>query len=202
MESRASTEILLEEARKGDRKAFDRLAAASCERLEGLIHTRLGPSLRPKVDVDDIVQETLLRAFRSIDHFESQGDDAFCRWLGGIAGNVIHETARRHRGEFMLALDDDFPAGGVSQSKAGERNERFDRLQGALNSLSPDHRQVILLARVERRPLAVVARRMGRSPEAVSQLLWRALKKLKESFGSTDSLHLPDRRLEDRGGAR
>ena len=202
MDDRATTEQLIQRVREGDREAFDRLTARFRGRLEGLIHTRLGASLRAKVTTEDIVQETVLRAFRSIDRFERGDDDAFFRWLAGIASNVVRETARRHRGEQHIALDDEIPSSGVSQSRAGQRDERFDRLQSALDSLGPDHRTVILLARVEGLPLAEVARRMKRSTEAVSQLLWRALKKLKESFGSTDSFHLPNRRLEDRGGAR
>ena len=87
----------------------------------------------------------------------------------------------------------------VSQSRDARRNERFERLQRALDSLSDEHRRVVMLARIEKLPIAEVARRLERSPAATSQLLWRALKKLKESFGSTDSFHLPDRRLEDRG---
>jgi hypothetical protein len=38
---------------------------------------------------------------------------------------------------------------------------------------------------------------MGRSPDAVTHLLLRALDKLRESFGDTESLHLPPRSLED-----
>ena len=60
---------------------------------------------------------------------------------------------------------------------------------------------MIRLARVERLPISEVARRMDRSPGATSQLLWRALRKLKDSFGSTDSLHLPPRALEETGGS-
>ena len=42
-----------------------------------------------------------------------------------------------------------------------------------------------------------IAERMGRSESAVKNLLFKATKKLKESFGDTESLNLPDRSLED-----
>ena len=166
MDDPVTTEQLIQRAREGDREAFDRLTARFRGRLEGLIHTRLGPSLRAKVTTEDIVQETVLRAFRSIDRFERGDDDAFFRWLAGIASNVVRESARRHRGEQLLALDDEIPAGGVSQSRAGQRDERFDRLQSALDSLGPDHRTVILLARVERLPLTV-PNRMDECAQAI-----------------------------------
>jgi hypothetical protein len=36
------------------------------------------------------------------------------------------------------------------------------------------------------------------TPNAVSQRLWRALRKLREEFGDTESFHLPQRRLGGR----
>ena len=77
------------------------------------------------------------------------------------------------------------------------RAERFDRLKVALDTLKPDHREVILLARIRRLPIEDVAKRMGRSPDAVGHLLRRAIQKLKISFGDTDSFRLPDRSLLD-----
>ena len=189
----------IEEARRGSAGAFERLAAAHRPRLEALVRTRLGSRLRPRIELDDIVQEALLRALRSMGGYREQGPDSFFRWLGGIANHVILETARREKRDIIVPLDVEPAAGGVSQSKAGARDERFDRLQQSLDGLSPDHRLVIMLARVERLPMKEVARRMDRTPEAVTQLLWRALRKLKDSFGSTDSFHLPPRSLEDRG---
>ena len=81
--------------------------------------------------------------------------------------------------------------------KGLRRKERFDRLQEALKKLSPDHRQVILLARIEGLPMAQIAERMNRSPKAVHQLLWRALQNLRTTFGETESFRLPDLRLRD-----
>jgi len=76
------------------------------------------------------------------------------------------------------------------------REERFAQLQRALDGLGPEDREVILLARIQGLPLKEIATRMGRSHAAVAQLLSRALRKLKRSFGDTESLHLPDRSLE------
>jgi RNA polymerase sigma factor (sigma-70 family) len=190
---------ILERARQGDTGAFERLAAAHRPRLEALIRTRLGARLGPRIEVDDVVQETLLRALRSLPAYQEQGPGSFFRWLGGIANHVILEAAKREKRDLILPLDVEPASPLVSQSKASARDERFERLRGSLDALSPDHRQVILLARIERLPMKEVALRMGRTPEAATQLLWRALQKLKASFGSTDSLHLPPRSLSDGG---
>jgi RNA polymerase sigma-70 factor (ECF subfamily) len=94
----------------------------------------------------------------------------------------------------VLPVDDATP------SKAMRRDERFDRLQSAIDRLSPDHRRVILLARIEGLQVKEIAKLMQRSESAVKSLLLRALKALQESFGDTESLGLPDRRLKQEEG--
>ena len=76
------------------------------------------------------------------------------------------------------------------------RDERFERLESALNCLTKDHREVIIFARIQGLPIKEIAERMSRSPDAVSMLLLRALRELKSYFGSTESFHLPQRSLE------
>ena len=85
-------------------------------------------------------------------------------------------------------------------SRVMRRGERFDRFERALQSLSPDQRHVVELARLEGTPIKEIARQMKRTPDAVSQLLCRALKNMKDAIGDTESLGLPARSLEPRGG--
>ncbi|MBN1420633.1 MAG: sigma-70 family RNA polymerase sigma factor [Planctomycetes bacterium] len=199
MDANGRTQALIAKAQTGDRAAFAALVSACRADLEAVIRSRLGPALRGEIQEEDILQEVSLRAFRGLGMFRAQDSTAFLRWLVRIAVNVIREMARRHRRHVIVPLTGDAPGRDLTQSGSMRRNERFDRLQGSLNALSPEHREVILLSRIERLPLKVVAERMGRSPDAVAHLLARALRKLKGSFGTTDSFHLPDRRLEDRG---
>ena len=99
----------------------------------------------------------------------------------------------------MLPLEVDVADSGVSASKAERRNERLERFEKALNQLSPDYRQAIVLSRIEGLSIEEVARRMNRSPNAVSHILLRALRKLRARFGDTESLHLPDRGFGEGG---
>ena len=193
--------VLITKARGGDRGAFDKLVASIRPRLLALIGSRLGPALRERTEVDDVLQETLLRAFRSMGSFRPEGPDSLLRWMGGIAQHVIVDLARK-RSEVQVGLEGEFPGGGLSASQRLRRLERFDRLREALEGLSPDHRQVILLARIEGLPIKEIAGRMGRSPKAVTQLLMRALKNLRESFGDTESLHLPRESLLNGNGTQ
>lgn len=192
---------LLERARGRDRGAFEQLFASHADRLEYYVRLRLGDRIRQRVEVDDVLQEVALRAYRSLDRFRLEKEGSLLGWLKGIAEHVILEVVSAGRRDRAVPLSEDTPEDSrPSQATVLRRDERFNRLQDAFDSLAPDHRKVILLARLERLPLDVVAERMGRSPTAVKQLLWRALKKLRANFGETKSFHLPDRRLAD-GGA-
>ncbi len=197
MSSSNRIENLIQGAREGDRQAFSTLEERFRQRMKAIVLHFLGSS-HPSVAAEDVLQETFLRAFRLIKHFDWRGEDSLLRWLGGIARNVVYEIARQNRREPLIGLRDDIPRSEPSQSEALRRNERFDRLQSALDVLKAEYREVVLLARIEGLPLKIVAERMHRSREAVRQLLWRALRQLKENFGDTESFSLPQRNLEDR----
>ncbi len=186
---------LIRRAQAGDRRAFEILVESHRERLEAIVGRRMGRYLRGRVEVEDVLQETFLKAFESIARFEERGPDSFLHWLRGIAENLLLYWAREHHRTDQLQLLTDLPASAASPSKSLRREERFDRLERVLSGFSHEQREVILLARVEGLPMKEVAARLGRSPDAVRQLLWRALQKLRSSFGETESLSLPkDRR--------
>lgn len=187
---------LVERAQLGDRAAFEHLVGEVEARLESFIRSRLGIELRSRVEVLDVLQETLLRAYRDLNGFSCRHEDSLLAWLSGIAEHVILETASRVRRDPALPLDQEVAAEGATPSKILRRDERFERLQSALESLSPDHREVICLVRVEGLPVREAAKKMKRTPHAVSNLLLRATQKLKEILGDTESLSLPDRPLK------
>jgi RNA polymerase sigma-70 factor (ECF subfamily) len=187
------TRTLIARAQEGDREAFERLVSEDRARLHALVASRLGARLVLRLEF--VYQETLLRAFQSLGRFEWQGEDSFRRWFGGIAENVILELARERARRREAPLRGDRTAGAVSASRAMRRDERFARLEDSLGKLSPEHREAILLVRVDGLGFEEAAERMGRSPDAVKQLLYRALKQLKATFGDTESLHLPGRAL-------
>jgi len=109
---------------------------------------------------------------------------------------VILDLARQRAREQRASLEGKPPDSAVSAGRALRRDERFGRLGAALERLSPEHREIIVLTRLKRLSFDEAATRMGRTPDAAKQLLYRALKRLKEEFGDTESLHLPARSLE------
>ena len=200
MASANETKVLVEKAQGGDRDAFEALVETHRDRLVKLVRSRLARGLEHAIDEDDVVQETFLRAFEGLSRFRWQGEDSFIKWVGVIASNLVHSAGRRKRARREESPEPEVApvAGGCSPSRAMRRNERFDRLQRALDALDEDSRQVITLVRIEGLPVKEVARRIGRTLNATSILLHRAAVKLRELFGDTESLGLPARCLEDR----
>jgi RNA polymerase sigma-70 factor (ECF subfamily) len=193
---------LVRKAQLGDRKAFEEVIADVEASLRSTVRSRIGPRLRGKLDPEDVFQDTVTRALESLDSFEWQGEGSFLRWLRGIAENLIRAEADKQRRRAVLELErPPSPPSHVSADRGLRREERFDRLEKALRSLRPDHREVIMLARIDGLQIREIAERLGRSTSAVKNLLLRALKELKDSFGDTESFHLPDRPLEGRGDA-
>lgn len=79
---------LLDAARRGDRRAFERLFSDSVPKLRGLLYRMVGnPS-----DVDDLAQQALLRAFESIDTF--RGDSSPGTWLCAIGTRLAIDHLR------------------------------------------------------------------------------------------------------------
>lgn len=206
-----STSELVKNAQAGEREAFDLLVNRYEGRLEALVHLRLGPRLRLRIEPEDVLQEIWKRAFESIGKFVWINERSVFGWLGGIAEHVILGEARcsrarkrdgarnvhlRDAGEDAFKIENQLVAKGSSPSRDARSEERFERLEAALNSLCGDYREVIILAQLRGLSRKEIGERMGRSADAVSMLLLRALRELKKVFGETDSLRLPPRRLD------
>ena len=202
MDSWTRIQILIDKAKNGAQGAFSKVFESYSPRVEAFIQLHLGRRLRRKIEVEEILAETFLRASRSIWQFHGRDEKSLVRWLCAIAEHVILDEARRAgaAARESVAFPDYLKAQGPSPSQVAQRNERFERLKQSLKTLKEDYSKVIVLARLRGLPMKEVARRMGRSPEATSQLLYRALLKLREVFGNTDSLHLPrDQDLQEEG---
>ena len=140
------------------------------------------------------------QAFISFAAFEWRDDDSFFRWLCGIAKRALMHLFRDKQRRKANGAIDGFPVSGPSQSKIQRRHERFDRLEAALEELTPEYRKVLLLSRIEGLTAPQIAERVNRSPNAVRHLIIRALRELRNKFGDTASLNLPDRQFRVEGG--
>jgi RNA polymerase sigma-70 factor (ECF subfamily) len=187
MDAPTSTFTLLEKARNGDEDALSRAFDQYRRRLAVLIHFKLDP--RESADVEDVLQETYLRAFRALDGFDYQSSGSFLRWLSSIADSVIVDRAR-YRGRERRAGDEvpfrsasnplgPEPADSRTPSRLFAQEEALARLLGRLESLPPHYRDAILMAKIEGLSTAEMAERLGKSRDEVAQLVFRAVKRFR-----------------------
>lgn len=190
------TQHLIERIREGDSQAFSSLFSRCGPRLAVLIQHNLGTQLQSTLTVDDILQETWLRAFQQMDQFTPDGAGSFMRWLGTIARHVIVDEARKghrqkRRGHHVRFRSDSNPNGpdpavSLTPSRVLFRKEAVRDLLERLGSLPPQYREIIVLARIEERSTGEIAAHLGRSRESTAVLLHRALRRFREVV-ATDS---------------
>ena len=106
-----STERLVERAKSGDKDAFDQLAERFRRRLGSSVEAWSKFQLGPKLDPDDTIQETFVRAHRALPRFEWDGDDSFFRWLCGIAKRALAQMAEDARKARPPSTAADVPVG-------------------------------------------------------------------------------------------
>ena len=68
-----STQRLVERAKSGDKDAFDQLAERFRRRLGSSVEAWSRFQLGPKLDPEDTIQETFVRAHRALPRFEWDG---------------------------------------------------------------------------------------------------------------------------------
>lgn len=129
-------------------------------------------------EVDDLVQETFIRAFRSVDGW--RGDAAFRSWLFTIAGNLLRDAYRRRKGKVMVALDDQPLAASDDPAAHLEGKEAERRLQRGLDTLPRLQREVFLLRAQQGMDYDSIAETLSTTPGSARVHYHHAVKKLKE----------------------
>ncbi len=191
MQSPTSTFGLIERFRSGDDEAFSLLFEKYRPRLAVLIHYKLSPEMRSRIEVDDILQDTFLAASREVGNFTYRTPGSFMSWLSRIADHVIIDLARfegrqkRRPAEMLRFRSESNPQGPEpvdtnTPSRLFAAKETVRKLLERLNALPEDYRQVILLAKVEGLSTKEMAERLGKSREAVALLLHRAIQRFRQ----------------------
>lgn len=195
-------EQMLLEAKSGNHGDLGRLLELYRTYLRLLARIEIGRRLQGKVDASDLVQETFLEAHRNFAHFRGSDEPQFVRWLRQILAAKVANLVRHYFGtqgrdvrlEQELAADLDnsshllgheFAASITSPSQHAVRREQAVLLANALDRLSPEYREVIVLRHLEGLTFPEVARRMERTQDSVEKLWLRALARLRQVFGES-----------------
>ena len=175
---------LVERAKSGDSDALNRLFSRFLPSLRRWASGRLPRWSRDLMDTDDLVQETVVRAVKRLDRFESRHEGALQAYLRQAIVNRIRDEVRRaKRSPAPAVLDDNQSDPGASPLEAAIGEEALQRYEAALARLRPEEREAII-ARVEMDgSYQDVAQALGKpSADAARMAVSRALVRLAQEM--------------------
>jgi RNA polymerase sigma-70 factor (ECF subfamily) len=173
---------LIEGIRQADQGDFALLYDRYFPRIYAFAYGRL----HNHADTEEVVQETFMAVFRSIDAY--RGQSSLLSWIYGIAKNTVNNHIRRarahdqrvERAELELvrsahSLDACTPEEHLCLSRYQ------DAIQDRLAEVADWHHEVFVLRHVENLPIGEIARRVSRSNDAVRSSLYRIKRLLVEA---------------------
>jgi RNA polymerase sigma-70 factor (ECF subfamily) len=174
--------LLVERAKRGDARAFEMLVVKYQRRIERLV----GRMVRDAELVQDIAQESFIRAYRALPQF--RGDSAFYTWLYRIAVNTAKKALVELKRDplvpeasFTPSEDGDETSRVESELSHGETPEALlaskevaSAVNAAIEALSEDLRQAITLREIEGLSYEEIAEAMNCPIGTVRSRIFRA----------------------------
>ncbi len=164
--------------------------------LETLSYIQIDPRLRGKIARSDVIQDTLLEAFRDLDRIAALDEAARRRWLRRMLLNNLRDHLDRWLAEARdvkrerpleasarqssVRLRDWLAADDPSPSARLQAVEAQERLLHALAGLHERERQALILQKWHGWKLAEIAAHLQCTPKAVAGLLARGLARLSQ----------------------
>lgn len=169
---------LISRTARGDAEAFRRLVETYQTPAYRLAARMCGPD-----GADDVTQEAFLAAWRGLPEF--RGDCRFSTWLYRLVNNAAIDYLRREKRHRDTGDVDDLelPDGGPSPQELAERSDTRTAVRRALDKLSPEHRQVLLLRYMQELDYGEIAQALDVSEGTVKSRINRAKSKLRELLG-------------------
>ena len=138
----------IQSARNGDQAAFGQLVIKYQKRVYALT-VRMCPT--PEL-AEEAAQETFLSAWQGLPFF--RGDSAFSTWLYRLASNACVDLLRkegRHQGPSLddEAVSAEVPDTKPTQEAAAEQKALRAQIEAGLRTLSPEHREVLILREIQ-----------------------------------------------------
>lgn len=191
----------LVKARRGDITGFETLVTLYERKVYVLALRSTGSS----EDAADLTQEVFLRAWRSLNSF--RGSSGFGTWLFRITMNLCVDFARRRQtqpqiqpieGEEEIVLRQSDPASEPEQ--ALEHQELRRELTAALDSVSEEHRKIVLLRDVSGLSYSEIAEALEISEGTVKSRLSRARLALRNVIYKRGNILRPSASKKTKGG--
>ncbi|MEZ6151953.1 MAG: sigma-70 family RNA polymerase sigma factor [Pirellulaceae bacterium] len=191
------TDQLLDLATGGDEIAIESLFQRHRSRLRQMAAVRLDPRLLQRVDPSDIVQETLIDAYRRLPEYLRDRPLPFYPWLRGIAFNRLIDLHRRHIRSMRRSVTLETPLSlGPSRQHSSVLiaqlslsiseplktlldGEMQDRIQKCLATLPEIDREVLILRHLEALSVIETAAVLKVKEGTVKSRHFRALERLR-----------------------
>ncbi len=179
----ADDAAMIAAVRAGDATAYRGLV----EKYQGRLYTVIYGVVRHREDATELTQEAFVKAFRNLDAF--RGDSRFYTWLYRIGMNKAIDHTRRRKRSPIQDMDEDVSLrdadrgiadANPSQSprRALERKQLYTAIMDALDTLSEQHKEVVLLREVEGMSYKDIADTLEVAEGTVMSRLFYARKKL------------------------
>ncbi len=192
----STTDRLMNQADDGDRRAFEQLFSEASEDLRRYIGARLETSIRRRVDVSDILQETHLLAFENFADYCARRPMPFRIWLLKTAQEQVIAARRKHllaecrtiRKEVALPEHSSLLLAAPLLAAAGrpdsgvEREETRARVLEAVAALEEIDREMLLMRQVEERPYEEISQLLNIDNAAARKRYGRALLRLRSEL--------------------
>lgn len=159
--------VLVERICAGEQEAFDELYRMFAPLVHGVVLSRVG-----RDDVDDIVQEVFLAAYKNLHTLREK--NAVGAWLAMIARNRSAEFYRRAKP--IEELTDNISRPDAPKAEARE-------ILTAIRSLPETYKETLVLRLVEGMTGQEISEQTGLAPESVRVNLHRGMKLLREKLG-------------------
>jgi RNA polymerase sigma-70 factor, ECF subfamily len=145
-------QVLVVRCQLGNREAFAELVGRCQPRLRGFLQKML----RGRGSLDDVAQEVWVDVFQGLGRLADPG--AFLPWLYRIAHNRAFRVLRR-RQEAVVSMEDRDV--GYEAHEVEFSVDDAEAVHAALDELSPEHREALLLRFMEQMSYEDIARVMG-----------------------------------------
>ena len=164
---------LVNRARAGDPQAFAGLYDAYVERVSRFVYFRIAD----RADMEDLVSQVFLKAWENLDRYKT-GSSPFIAWLYTIARNLVIDHYRTKKNS--LPLDEALALPSELQPPDEVAQLRFDleAMRDALQSLSADQQQALILKYIAGLPNDSIAKIMNKQEGTVRGLHMRGLQAL------------------------
>ncbi len=166
---------LLKRAQRGNREAFGKLYLKYVDSVYRYIFFRV---YQQKEVAEDLCEMVFFRAWKNIQTFETN-NTSFRPWLYTVARNCVIDYYReKHHERLNELIPDQKPS--LEQTLIEKSN--MNKLYRAINQLTLEQQQVIILTCIEELPFKEVSQLLNKREDAIRALKYRAIKQLRKKL--------------------